>query len=115
MAEKVDPKTLKQPKDIVAQDRNWTIRVNNELESEQKWSNQWGFYAKGRYTVIKDFHLKRLKYKKNKRLMIGFINSSNKLIKSTQKFFRLPLPHMEKEIMSKFTKIINTIFTKTKT
>ena len=29
MTEKVDPKALKQPKDIVAQDRNWTIRVNN--------------------------------------------------------------------------------------
>lgn len=29
MAEKVDPKTLKAPKDIVAQDRNWTLRVNN--------------------------------------------------------------------------------------
>ncbi len=31
MSDKVDPKALKQPKDIVAQDRNWTIRVNNEL------------------------------------------------------------------------------------
>lgn len=29
MAEKVDPKSIKQPKDIVAQDRNWTLRVNN--------------------------------------------------------------------------------------
>lgn len=29
MTEKVDPKSLKQPKDIVAQDRNWTLRVNS--------------------------------------------------------------------------------------
>lgn len=29
MTEKVDAKALKQPKDIVAQDRNWTLRVNN--------------------------------------------------------------------------------------
>lgn len=47
MTEKVDPKTLKQPKDIVAQDRNWTLRVESELQAEQKWNNQWGYYAKG--------------------------------------------------------------------
>jgi hypothetical protein len=35
------------PKDVVAQDRNWTIRVNNELDAEQKWNHQWGYYAKG--------------------------------------------------------------------
>ena len=29
MTEKVDPKALKTPKDIVAQDRNWTTRVSN--------------------------------------------------------------------------------------
>jgi hypothetical protein len=29
MAEKVDPKALKQPKDVVSEDRNWTLRVNN--------------------------------------------------------------------------------------
>jgi len=29
MTEKVDPKALKPAKDIVAQDRNWTTRVNN--------------------------------------------------------------------------------------
>lgn len=47
MTEKVDPKALKMPKDVVAQDRNWTIRVNNELDAEQKWNHQWGYYAKG--------------------------------------------------------------------
>lgn len=31
MTEKVDPKALKPPKDVVAQDRNWTLRVNSEL------------------------------------------------------------------------------------
>jgi hypothetical protein len=51
MAEKVDPKALKQPKDIVAQDRNWTLRVNSELDAEQKWSNQWGFYEKGKFLL----------------------------------------------------------------
>ena len=49
MAEKVDPKALKLPKDVVSMDRNWTLRVNSELEAEQKWNNQWGYYAKGTY------------------------------------------------------------------
>lgn len=48
MTEKVDPKALKAPKDVVAQDRNWTLRVNNELEAEGKWNNQWGYYTKGK-------------------------------------------------------------------
>ena len=47
MTEKVDPKALKPPKDVVAQDRNWTLRVNSQLQAEQKWNNQWGYYAKG--------------------------------------------------------------------
>jgi len=51
MTEKVDSKALKQPKDVVAQDRNWTLRVNSELTSEQKWPNQWGYYAKG-FTLL---------------------------------------------------------------
>lgn len=47
MTEKVDPKALKPPKDIVHQDRNWTTRVENELEAQEKWNGQWGYYAKG--------------------------------------------------------------------
>lgn len=47
MAEKVDAKTLKAPKDVVSIDRNWTLRVNSELDAEHKWNNQWGYYAKG--------------------------------------------------------------------
>lgn len=66
MAEKVDPKALKQPKDIVAQDRNWTLRVNNELTAEQKWSNQWGFYEKGKLLSTQASLPKRPRLKKRR-------------------------------------------------
>jgi len=64
MTEKVDPKALKQPKDIVSQDRNWTIRVENELTAEQKWANQWGYYAKGSFRSMQVFLLKKRKFSK---------------------------------------------------
>ena len=69
MGEKVDPKALKLPKDPVSEDRNWTLRVNNELDAEGKWNNQWGFYSNGTPSLMQDFHLrkqKRLWYKKNR-------------------------------------------------
>lgn len=114
MAEKVDPKSLKLPKDIVAQDRNWTLRVNNQLEAEQKWNNQWGYYAKGISDGIQDSLLKSQKYNKKKQLMIGFINFSKKSIKQKVRFSKRLLLLMEKDKRSRFTRMINTIFTKIK-
>ena len=67
MAEKVDPKALKLPKDPVSEDRNWTLRVNSELDAEGKWNNQWGYYAKGIFRFIKDSHLKKLQQQSDKK------------------------------------------------
>ena len=78
MTEKVDPKTLKQPKDVVAQDRNWTLRVNNELTAEQKWSNQWGFYAKGIFRLFQASLPKRPRSKNHKPLTIELANLKKK-------------------------------------
>ena len=35
--------------DVVSVDRNWTKRVNSELESEKKWDQQWGYLSSGRF------------------------------------------------------------------
>jgi predicted HNH restriction endonuclease len=114
MTEKVDAKALKQPKDIVAQDRNWTLRVNNELTAEQKWSNQWGFYEKGTVLITKDSLLKKEKLKKKKPLTIELSNSRKKFTQLMEKFSKLLHQHMEKEIMLRFIRIVNTTFTKIK-
>jgi hypothetical protein len=34
-------------KDIVADDRNWVDRVENELNCTNNWNSQWGFLAGG--------------------------------------------------------------------
>ena len=34
--------------DVVSQDRNWVIRINNELGAEKKWGSQWGYLSGGK-------------------------------------------------------------------
>lgn len=116
MTEKIDPKALKPAKDIVAQDRNWTTRVNNELEAEQKWNNQWGYYAKGKSPSTQVSHQKRpTKHRRRKPLTIEFDSSNRKSIKSRAVFSRRHLRLMEKEIKSRSTNKPSTISTKTMT
>ena len=33
--------------DVVSRDRNWTQRVNSELECEKNWDQQWGYLSSG--------------------------------------------------------------------
>ena len=109
MTEKVDPKALKQPKDIVAQDRNWTLRVNSQLTDEQKWSNQWGFYEKGIFLLFQASLQRRLRLRKRKRSMIGLSSSKRKSTKSMEKSSIPLLLHMAKAIRWRSSKTVNTI------
>lgn len=115
MTDKVDPKALKLPKDIVSEHRNWTIRVNNELEAEQKWSNQWGFYEKGTYLCIQASPPKRPRSKRTKQSTTESSSSSRNSIVSTGRCFRLLPPPMEKEAKCRSIRIANTTSTKTTT
>lgn len=38
--------------DVVSRDRNWTQRVNSELECEKKWDQQWGYLSSGFYLLL---------------------------------------------------------------
>ena len=108
MTEKVDPKALKQPKDIIAQDRNWTIRVNNELEAEQKWSNQWGFYEKGKLLLMQASLPRRQRQKRRRPSMIESSNSSRRSMKSMERFSIRLQRHMARATTSRSSRIANT-------
>ena len=112
MGEKVDPKALKLPKDPVSEDRNWTLRVNSELDAEGKWNNQWGYYAKGTSSTIQGSLLKKLQLlssKKNRILTIELIVFLDKSKRWRENCSRLQHNHMELEIMWNFTRTRHTI------
>lgn len=113
MAEKVDPKALKQPKDIVAQDRNWTLRVNNELTAEQKWSNQWGFYEKGKLPSTQASLPKRPRQRRRRQSMIESSSWSRKLTRSTEKCSRPPHRPMAKATRWRSSRMESTASMKT--
>ena len=113
MAEKVDAKAVKVPKDAVHQDRNWTIRVNNELDAQQKWNDQWGYYGKGNFALNQDFLLKKCRQSRKNRSMIVLISWKTRSGKQMERCFKQALLPMEKATMSSCIKILNTTFMKT--
>ena len=48
-----EKKTVK-PVDVVAQDRNWVLRINSELDSEKQWDSQFGYLSNGTYYLRQD-------------------------------------------------------------
>ena len=116
MGQKVDPKALKLPKDPVSEDRNWTLRVNSELDAEGKWNNQWGYYANGNSSLTQDIHLRKLQqqsYKKNKISMIEQTALPEKFNRWKENCSIQQHNLMEQEIMLNFTKTNHIISTKT--
>lgn len=41
--------------DVVSQDRNWVLRINGQLDSQEKWDGQWGFLSNGSFTIYLGF------------------------------------------------------------
>lgn len=46
-----EKKVVKQV-DVVAQDRNWVLRINSELDSEKQWDGQFGYLSNGTLSII---------------------------------------------------------------
>lgn len=114
MTEKVDPKTLKQPKDIVHQDRNWTTRVENQLNAQQKWANQWGYYAKGISRSIQVFPHKKSKFSKKNPLTTVLDLQKRRSINLMGQYLKQLHPHMEKEKTLSCLRTRNTTLQKTR-
>lgn len=48
-----EKKVVKQV-DVVAQDRNWVLRINSELDSEKQWDSQFGYLSNGKSHLTQD-------------------------------------------------------------
>ena len=45
-----EKKKIEKQIDVVSKDRNWVLRINNELDSEKKWDGQWGYLSGGTFS-----------------------------------------------------------------